>query len=148
MAFQNYKTTNNAIGTLLAGISASAGTVILQSGQGSLFPTSFPFLGKLEKYDTQGRVIKREEVKVTAGTTDTFTIVRSFGYCPASYSATAQTNTAFSFDAGDSFSVTVTAEQLKDIQDEVARLGTAKLDSVGALRTGMTASRVTIIDAS
>lgn len=131
MAFQNYKTTNNAQAQLLAGISASAGTVILQSGQGSLFPSSFPFLAKLEKYDTEGRVIKREEVKVTAGADDTFTIVRSFGYCPASYSATTQTNTAFSFDSDDTFSLTITAEQLKDVQDEITRLETDKLNKSG-----------------
>ena len=43
---------------------------------------------------------------------------------------------------------TLTAEQIQDIQDEVARLETAKLNAAGALRTGLTASRVTITNGS
>lgn len=149
MAFLNHKTSNNAQGQLLAGISASAGTLILQSGQGALFPAA-PFRVKLEKYDTAAngyRVLKREICLVTAVSSDTLTITRSYENCPSSYSAIAQTNTAFSFDSGDTVSLVLTAGQIKDVQDELSRLEVDKLDN-GALRTGLTAKRVLVIDAS
>jgi hypothetical protein len=143
---------NNAAGALVAGIGASATTIILATGQGGLFPASFPFWAKLEKYDTAlngSRVLKREVVKVTGGAGDTFTVIRSAGYCPADYQATTQGNTAFSFDAGDAFVHTLTAEQVDDIQTAVA----GKLDIAdyqngtkvwGASSTGSDAYAITL----
>ena len=135
MAFLNYKNTNNAQGTLLTGISAGALSAILSSGQGDLFPTTFPFLVKIEQF-TGSNVTKREIVKVTNRSSDTLTIVRSSGYCPASYTATTQTNTAYSFDPGAG-TVTLTqvfaSEQVDDIQTEIARLETDKADIADAV---------------
>ena len=76
MAFVNYKQTNLAQGLLNAGILSGGVTVVLQSGQGSLFPSTFPFLAKIEEF-TSGNVTKREIVKCTNRVGDTLTIVRS-----------------------------------------------------------------------
>lgn len=123
MPFTNAKQANNAQVQLQAGISASATSVILQSGQGSLLPTAFPFWVKIEQYDTainNYRVLKRELVLVTNRSADTLTVTRSAGNCPASYNATTQTNTAFSFNAGDTLTQTLTAEDINDIKDTLA----------------------------
>jgi len=133
MSFQNYKTANIATGTISVWISAWATSVILNTWQGDLFPSSYPYLLKIEKYDSWSTlenkpVTKREIVKVTNKSGDTFTIVRSAWYCPATSTATTQTNTAYSFDVGDSVFLVMPAEQIKDIQDEVVRLETDKAD--------------------
>jgi hypothetical protein len=68
------KVTNNAFGTLNAGINSSATTIVLESGQGSRFPT----LGAGDYFyatliDTSNNL---EIVKITARSTDTMTAVR------------------------------------------------------------------------
>jgi hypothetical protein len=68
------KVTNNAFGTLNAGINSSVTTVVLAAGQGALFPTLTAgdyFYATL--IDTSNNL---EIVKVTARSTDTMTIVR------------------------------------------------------------------------
>jgi hypothetical protein len=69
------KITNNAAGTLSAGITNSATTLTVTSGQGALFPTltgvDYCFLTLV---DTSNNV---EIVKCTARSTDSFTIVRA-----------------------------------------------------------------------
>ena len=69
------KITNNAAGTLAAGISNSATTLTVTSGQGALFPTltgvDYCFLTLI---DTSNNL---EIVKCTARSTDSFTIVRA-----------------------------------------------------------------------
>jgi len=68
------KVTNNAFGTLNAGINSSVTTLVLAAGQGSLFPTLTAgdyFYATL--IDTSNNL---EIVKVTARSTDTMTIVR------------------------------------------------------------------------
>lgn len=121
MPFTKYGVANLAQGQLLAGISASATTAILKTGQGELFPPALecPFFIKSEKYDTalnNFRVLKRELIKVTNRVGDVLTIQRSAGYCPADYAATTQTNTAFSFDADDTISQVFIGEQIEEIQ--------------------------------
>jgi hypothetical protein len=68
------KVTNNAFGTLNAGINDSATTIVLTAGQGSRFPTLSAgdyFYATL--IDTSNNL---EIVKVTARSTDTMTVVR------------------------------------------------------------------------
>lgn len=132
MAFVNYTASNLAQGLLNAGIGASATTVVLQTGQGGLFPSTFPFLAVIEKYDGQSRVTQREMVKVTNRSGDTLTVVRSAGSVPAAYNSTTQGTTAFAFDSGDALTHIVSAEQIKDIQDEIV----AKLSKSGGVMTG------------
>ncbi len=69
------KVTNNAYGTLNAGINSSATTIVLTAGQGDRFPS----LGAGDYFyatliDTSNNL---EIVKVTARATDTMTIVRA-----------------------------------------------------------------------
>lgn len=139
MAYVKYTATNLASGTLLAGIAAGATSLILSTGQGDLFPTTFPFKVKLEQFDTNvpPRVIKREIVKCTNRVGDTLTIVRSHEACPSAYNSTTQTTTAYAFLALDTVNVIETADSIDDVQDEVTRLETAKLDLAGGTMTGV-----------
>ena len=99
------KVTNNAFGTISAGINSSATTVTLDSGQGARFPTlggSDHFYGTL--IDTSNNV---EIIKVTARSTDSMTVVR------------AQDNTtARAFSIGDRFELRPVAKLFEDILSE------------------------------
>lgn len=135
MALTKYTPSNNAQGQLLAGISAGAVTLILQSGQGGRFPSVYPYLLEVKQNDTVApyAVLKREIVKVTNRVGDTFTIVRSSGTCLPDDSSNTPGTTAFSFSTGDTVTLTVTAETIKDIQDELV----TKLAINGGTRTGL-----------
>ena len=76
MVLTNYKAKNNASTTLASGISAGATSMIVATGAGALFPSTYPFLMTFEQF-TGDNVTKREIVKCTSRTGDTFTIVRS-----------------------------------------------------------------------
>lgn len=82
----------------------------------------------VEKFNASLQITKREIVKVTAGPTEALTITRSAGYCPANYTATTLTNTAFSFDAGDSVKLKLVGEIIDDMNTEIARLESDKAD--------------------
>ncbi len=110
--------------------------MILATGTRGRFPTTFPFYLTLEQYNASLQIVKREIVKVTAGATEALTIVRSAGYCPADYTAQTLTNTAFSFLAGDSIRQKLVAEIIDDLNAELARLETEKLNLTGGALTG------------
>jgi hypothetical protein len=99
------KVSNNAFGTISAGINSSATTVTLDSGQGARFPSlggSDHFYGTL--IDTSNNV---EIIKVTARSTDSMTVTR------------AQDNTsARAFAIGDRFELRPTAALFEDILSE------------------------------
>lgn len=145
MPFLKYVPWNNAQGNLLAGISAWSVTMILEASQGWRFPTTFPFLCEIKQNDVVApyAVLKREIVKVTGRTGDTLTIVRSSGTCLPNDASNTPGTTAFSFSTGDTVTLTVTAETIKDIQDEVS----TKLASAGGLRTGFWANKWLILNA-
>lgn len=132
MVFTKYQVTNNAESTLLASISASATSLIIQSSEGALFPSTFPFKLVLEKFnsDTVPKVIKREIVECTNRSWDTFTIVRASEWCVQDETAIPKTNTnnGLSFDSGDKVSLYDTKDQRDDMQNEIERLETDKLD--------------------
>ena len=145
MTLINFKHANNATALQSGSIGASATSVISATGFGSLFPSAFPFLLTIENFvNATGLVSKREVVKVTNRVGDVFTIVRSAGYCPASSTATTQTNTAFSFtpDADNTvvLSLKATAEDFDDINAELARIVAVelplKLNLAGGSMTG------------
>lgn len=101
MPYINGTVANNATGTLQAGIAAGTTAIVLATGQGALFPSTFPFWAKIEQYDTLAnnyRVLKREIVKVTNRVGDTLTVVRAAGTCPSAYNSLTQTATALSFN--------------------------------------------------
>lgn len=111
MPFANNKTANNAQGVLLSGISGSATALILQTGQGGLFPSTFPFPIEIKEVDTavnNYRVLKREIATCTGRAGDTLTITRASEACPNDYTAVTQLATAFSFSNPASTIVTCT----------------------------------------
>jgi hypothetical protein len=115
------KVTNNAFGTLLAGISSSATTITLDSGQGAKFPTlssgDFFFATII---DTSNNL---EIVKITARSTDSLTAVR------------AQDNTsARAFSAGDRIELRPTAALFESIRDGIGITGEADaISNAGAV---------------
>ena len=132
MVYNKYTATNNAQSLLLAWISNGSLTMQVTAWEWALFPSTYPFLLVLEQYNTDAvpKVVKREIVKVTNRSTDTLTIVRSAWSCVQDDTANPRLlwTTAYSFDAWDSVSLYVTAEDSKDVKDEVSRLETAKLN--------------------
>lgn len=142
MPFVKYSSTNLAQAELAAGITSGGATLQLVSGFGSLFPSTFPFKGILEKRNVQGQVTQREQVTVTNRVGDTLTITRATGSVPLSWDASTQSSSAYAFAAGDSFSHVVTAEQIDDIQTETTRLNADKVNVAGGTRTSLTASRI------
>jgi hypothetical protein len=120
------KVTNNAFGTLNAGITNSDTTVVLQSGQGSRFPSLSSgdyFYATL--IDTSNNL---EIVKVTARSTDTMTIVR------------AQDNTtARAYTTNDRFELRPTAALLNEVitkADTAQATADAALPKAGGTMTG------------
>jgi hypothetical protein len=108
------KVTNNGFSTLSAGITDSATTITLASGEGSRFPNpSSPDVFYATLIDTSNNL---EIVKVTARSTDSLTVVR------------AQDNTsARAFSAGDRFELRPVAKLFEDIQAEARDLNGAEL---------------------
>lgn len=96
------KVTNNAYGTLSAGIAAGDTTITLDGGQGARFPTLGAgdyFYGTL--IDTSNNI---EVVKVTARSTDSMTVVRG-----------QDNTTARAYAIGDRFELRPTAALFTDI---------------------------------
>lgn len=119
------KVTNNAFGTLNAGISNSDVTIVLEAGQGARFPV----LGAGDYFyatliDTSNNL---EIVKVTARATDTMTVVR------------AQDGTsARAYNVNDRFELRPTAalfNEKADAEDVTAELAT-KVNKAGDTMTG------------
>lgn len=120
-----YNTANNSFGKLEASIWPSATSFIMQTAYSELFPlhngtTDADYFVKLEQRDELNNVIKREIVLVTGRTDELFSITRGAWYCPASDTATTQTNTSFWFNAGDSVSLTVVSEQIQQMESDIA----------------------------
>lgn len=101
------KVSNNAFGTLSAGINTASTTVTLDAGQGARFPS----LGAGDYFfatlvDTSNNL---EIVKVTARSTDSMTVVRG-----------QDDTTATAFAIGDRFELRPTAALFEAIQDEAS----------------------------
>ena len=141
MTFQNYKTADRAQGTLLWSITNVATSLQLQSGEGALSPSTYPYFLTLEEVTLDEfeneTIVKYEDVKVTNRSSDTFTIVR------AQNGTTAQ-----AFSAGDRVSLYLVSAITTDQNTEIARLETDKLDADGELRTGLWANKVIITNGS
>lgn len=127
--YEKYKVEDNAQGQLNAGIASWDTSIVLKSGEGANFPSSWDYICTLIQFDGSGyeetNVVKREKVLVTARTTDTLTVTRGF-----------DGSTATSFSADDYLVLTVTASLLEDIQDAISNLDTNKLET-DALRSGL-----------
>lgn len=138
-----YVASNLAKSTLDLDISASATSVALKAGDWNLFPAEFPYMIKIEKF-VSWAVTKREMLKVTWKNWDTLSVVRAWEYCPASDSAQTQTKTAQSFSKDDSVTLIVTAQTIREIQDEVENLWTNKLNKANWKRTWLWVSIVLV----
>lgn len=95
------KVSNNAFGTLAAGINSSATSITLTTGQGARFPT----LGAGDYFyatlvDTSNNL---EIVKCTARSTDVLTVVRA-----------QETTTARAYSTGDRVEIRITAQTFLD----------------------------------
>lgn len=128
MAYVKYKTKDYAEGQLLAGIWSGAVSCVLNAWQGARFPSLTAgqyFIWTLEQR-TGTTVTAKERVLVSARSTDTLTFTRSFGG-----------DTAIAFSANDYFCLHANSDIIIDLQDEVTRLESAKLNSAGWLRTAL-----------
>jgi hypothetical protein len=113
------KVTNNAFGTLNAGINSSATTIVLTAGQGARFPTLSAgdyFYATL--IDTSNNL---EIVKVTARSTDTMTVVRG-----------QDNTTARAYSTNDRFELRPTAVMFTETIDKAD----AALPKAGGTMTG------------
>lgn len=137
MAFNKYTGANEAKAQLASPLSASWTTMVVKTWQGWLFPSTYPFILKHEQYDANGVVLKRSFSKCTARTGDSFTIVRNFENCPADDTAVTQTATPQEFAVDDWVFLVVSNETILDIQNEVSRLETAKVNKAGDTMTGV-----------
>jgi hypothetical protein len=103
--------TNNATTTLASGINSSATSLTVATGTGALFPTiTGTDYTMCTLQNTAGTTT--EIVKVTARSTDTFTIVRA-----------QEGTTASAFSAGDKFELRVTAGEMTNLVAGSARGG-------------------------
>jgi len=118
------KVSNNAFGTLSAGINTSDTTITLDSGQGARFPTlgaSDYFFGTL--VDTSNNI---EIVKVTARSTDSMTVTRA-----------QDDTTATAFAIGDRFELRPTAALFEDIITEIGNVDlSSRVATTGDTMTG------------
>ena len=130
MAYLKLWVKDNAVWNISWWISASTTTISLASGNGALFPTWQVFVWTLVQYNTPADpttwIAKQEKVLVTVRSTDTLTVTRWY-----------DGSTATTFLSWDYFYLNVTSKIISDIQDEVTRLETDKLN-LWALRTGLT----------
>jgi hypothetical protein len=116
------KVTNNAFGTLNAGINSSATTIVLTAGQGSRFPTLSAgdyFYATL--IDTSNNL---EIVKVTARSTDTMTVVRG-----------QDNTTARAYSTNDRFELRPTAALFNEKAND-ADVSATYLPKAGGTMTG------------
>ena len=107
----NYQFTNNAASTLAASILVGATSLTVAAGTGALFPTLTGtqfFMCTLQ--NTAGTVI--EIVKVTARSTDTFTIVRA-----------QEGTSASAFALGDKCELRLTAGEINNLFSGIVQGG-------------------------
>ena len=122
MRYDQYILKNNVFAEIYAPISSLATTIQVKSWQGARFWSSFPQLLTLENFDDNGKVLKREIVKLTWVSGDYLTVVRGFAPCPPSDDANAQSQTTFSFSADDKISLYIPKEIFDRIADAIIDL--------------------------
>ena len=128
---------NLAQSLLIASPASGSLSLSLTAWYGSLFPTTYPYTIKVEEFNSSNQVTKREIMSVTNNASDILTVTRAVEACPASYLATTQTTTAYSFLITWGYSTVVTlinsAKDMTDLKNDL----NLKLASVWWLRTGM-----------
>ena len=143
MTFAKYNLRDNAFATLDARIGASTTTITLTLWQGVRFPTSNAILTLVQYntlWDPSSGVLKREKVLMTSRSSDILTVTRGFDW-----------DTETIFEAWDFIYLNVVSEVIEDIQDEVERLESEKLDKTtynSTTRDNLTPYRLLYIDST
>ena len=118
-------------------------SVQVKQGQGQRRGTKFPILATLESFDTEGKCIKREWVKITAINGDVITIQRKFFSCLANDEANVQGRLSFDFVIGDRISMYIPKEIIERLNDAVNDLYDNGNERIKALPTGWLGIEVT-----
>ena len=130
MTYVWYKTANNVSSYLVASMSASSTSIIVNDW--TIFPSEFPYLLTIEQQNNAWQTTIREIVKVTAKTWNTLTVERAVESCVSDDTKNPKTvsQTPHNFDANSAVSLSMTAGTLKDVQDELTsqsnRISTAE----------------------
>lgn len=140
MPYKKYNWANNAFATLAFPIADDDLTLVL-AGKFGRMPTS-NFIMKVTH--TEGGVVTgREEIYVETRSGATCTgLIRAYEAVPTDDDATTNIQQALNFDAGDLCEVVISAEIIKDIQEEVD----AKLAKAGWLRTGFWVNKTVYVE--
>ncbi len=109
-----YNVKDNAEAKLQVWLSSLATTLVVELGNGMLFPDA-PFLAVLNKRDNDWKITKSEKVEVTAKDWDQFTVNRGY-----------QWTTPQDFNAWDYFSLFVLAKHIQELQEEVSTSAKSK----------------------
>lgn len=115
--YTNYAMKNNVFAELDAPLWSLATTVQLKTWQWARRWSTFPILATLENFDGNGKVLKREIVRITAISWDNLTIVRWVAPCPSSDDDNTQSTNTYSFNADDKISLYITKEHFDKIGD-------------------------------
>ena len=113
---------NNASSTLASGITDTDLSLSVSTGDGNLFPT---LTGSDIFLVTLSGTVGYEIVKVTARSTDTFTIVRA-----------QEGTTAKAFAMGDKVEMLITAGHFEDLRDNQLKRGSSILSSISPADNG------------
>ena len=100
-----YNVKDNAEAKLQVWLSSLATTLVVELGNGMLFPEA-PFIAVLNKRDSDWKIVKSEKVEVTDKDGDQFTVNRGFEW-----------TTPQDFNAWDFFSLFVLARHIQDLQE-------------------------------
>lgn len=118
-------------------------SVQVKQGQGQRRGTKFPILATLESFDTEGKCIKREWVKITAINGDVFTIQRKFFSCLANDEANVQGRLSFDFVIWDKISLYIPKEIIERLNNAIDDLYDNGNERIKALPTGWLGIEVT-----
>lgn len=113
---------NNASSALASGITNSDLSLTVVSNEGSLFPS---LTGDDVFFVTLSGTVGYEIVKVTARSSDTFTIVRA-----------QEGTTAKAFAMGDKVEMLITAGHIEDLRDNQLKRGSSILSSITPINNG------------
>ena len=100
-----YNVKDNAEAKLQVWLSSLATTLVVELGNGMLFPDA-PFIAVLNKRDSDWKITKSEKVEVTAKDGDQYTVNRGYEW-----------TTPLDFNAWDFFSLFVLARHIQDLQE-------------------------------
>lgn len=134
---------NNVTSELYAPLWVLATSVQVNQWQGQKRGTKFPILATIESFDTQGKCIKREWVKITAINGDVFTIERKFFSCLANDESNVQGRLSFDFVIGDKISLYIPKEIIERLNNAIDDLYDNGNERIKALPTGWLGIEVT-----